>query len=126
MKTLFTYLLLFVVSISSFAQKTATTSPLNGTLSPGMSSNAQSFTLLKLYPNPVKDLVFLDLQLVRSGSVNISLFNILGTEVKKWDSFALSAGDQKLKLDLSEFKSGIYFLKISGTGQTLSQVVKKN
>lgn len=126
MKTFFAFLLLFVVSINSFAQKAATTTQLNGTLTPGMSSNAQPFTLLKIFPNPVKDLVNLELQSVSSGSVRISLFNILGTEVKKWDSFALPAGDQKLKLDLTEFKSGIYFLKISGSGQIVTQVVKKN
>jgi hypothetical protein len=74
----------------------------------------------------VKDVVFVDIQSKTSATGLIILYNILGTEVKKWESVDLHEGTQKIKLDLSEFKSGLYVLKFSVSGQFYSQMVKKN
>lgn len=125
MKTIFTFLLLLVVSVSSFSQKTTATIQKPGILVAGGTIKSQSFSISKVYPNPVKDFLTVDLYTEMSGNIQISIFNIMGTEVKKWDSF-LSQGDQVLKIDFSSFKTGIYILKITNSGQVCTQVVKKN
>lgn len=125
MKTIFTFLLLLVVSVSSFSQKTTATIQKPGILVAGGTNKSQSFSISKVYPNPVKDFLTVDLYTEMSGNIQISIFNIMGTEVKKWDSF-LSQGDQVLKIDFSFFKTGIYILKITNSGQVCTQVVKKN
>lgn len=125
MKTIFTFILLLVVSVSSFSQKTTATIQKPGILVAGGTIKSQSFSISKVYPNPVKDFLTVDIYTEMSGNIHISLFNIMGTEVKKWDSF-LSQGDQVLKIDFSSFKTGIYILKITNSGQVCTQVVKKN
>jgi hypothetical protein len=125
MKTIFTFLLILTISIGSYAQKTSFASLKAGTVSDRI-SDAQSFSIDKAYPNPVKDLITLDLQSAQPGNIQVFLINILGTEVKKWDEFYLNQGEQKIKLDLSQFKSGVYILKIVKQDQVRTQVIKKN
>ena len=126
MKTFSIFLLILCISLSSYTQTTTTVS-LNTKTSPsGLIANTQPFTIQKVYPNPLKDFITIELRTEVSGTVVVSLFNILGIEVKKWDKFFLNQGDQKLKLDLSQFKNGVYILKITKEDQVRTQVLKKN
>ena len=126
MKTLFTFLFILIIGISSYAQTPSNANLKTGTATDKVTVLAQSFSIEKVYPNPVKDQITVDLQSAVSGPIHISLINILGSEVKKWDEFFLQQGDQKLKLDLSQFKSGMYILKIVQQDQVRTQVLKKN
>ncbi len=126
MKSIFTFLILTLVSMGIFAQNTNVSSKTNDTFSSVISSDQQSFSIQNVYPNPVKDFVTIDIQSKISGAVQVSLYNILGTEIKKFDSNNLHQGGQNLKLDLSTYKSGVYILRISGAGKVCSQVIKKN
>ena len=119
MKTIYTFLLIMAFGFVGYAQKPALQPPTNAT-------ETSSFSINKVYPNPVKDFVTVELQSEVTGTIQVSLFNILGTEVKKWETLSLYQGDQKLKLDLSQFKSGVYILKINKQGLVRTQVVKKN
>ena len=126
MKTLFTFTLILSFLISSYAQKSIGKTEKSGIQPYGILAPNQSFSIIKSYPNPVKDFVTIELRSEVSGAIQIRLLNILGTEVKKWDSFFLDQGDQKLKIDLSSFKIGVYILKISKSDQVRSQILKKN
>ena len=119
MKTIYTFLLIMVVCLGSYAQK-PTTQPLVA-----IAENS-SFSINKVYPNPASDYVTLELQSKMTETIQIRLFNILGTELKKWEHQNLQAGNQKLKFDLSFLKSGVYILKISGSKQVASLVIRKN
>ena len=119
MKTIYTFLLIMAFVFVGYAQKPALQPSVNAT-------ETSSFSINKVYPNPVKDFVTVELQSEVSGTIQASLFNILGTEVKKWETQSLYNGDQKLKLDLSQFKTGVYILKINKQGQVRTQVLKKN
>lgn len=126
MKTVFTLLLLIVVSLNVLAQNqnsVASKNNLGNSITP---IEQQALSIEKLYPNPVKDVLTLEIQANRSGGAVISLYNILGTEVKKWDSYSVNSGSQKIKIDLSFLKSGVYILKITSSNQVCSQVLKKN
>lgn len=123
MKRLFTFLFILLIGLSSYAQKPSSQ---RLALADKTAIDAQSFTIDKVYPNPVKDYITVDLNANTSGNIEISLINILGTEVKKWTEFSLNQGEQKVKLDLSEFKSGVYILKVSKQDQVRTQVLKKN
>jgi hypothetical protein len=125
MKRLFTFLIILTVGISSYAQKSTGNSPKTVAFADKTALDTQSFSIEKVYPNPVKDNITIDLRSAISGTIEVSLINIMGTEVKKWNEFSLNQGDQKVKLDLSEFKSGVYILKIIKQGQVKTQVLKK-
>lgn len=126
MKSIFTFLILMIVSLGVFAQNTNISSKKNDTFASAISSEQTSFSIERVYPNPVKDFVTIEIQSKISKSVQVSLYNILGTEVKKWDSSNLHQGVQNLKLDLSLYKPGVYILRISEADQVCSQVIKKN
>lgn len=119
MKTIYTFLLIMFFCVGSYAQKAATQTPVT------ISENS-AFSISKAYPNPVKDFVTVELRSEDSGTIQVSLINILGSEVKKWESSNLVQGEQKLKFDLSTIKSGVYFLKIVKSGQIKTQIIKKN
>ena len=126
MKTIFTIIFLFVSIISTYSQTKPLVSQKDGALVSGIIAENQSFSIKKIFPNPVKDIVTVDVNTVGSGNIQVSLFNILGTEVKKFEPIYLSLGEQQFQLDLSILKHGIYILKVNMSGQVFSQVVKKN
>lgn len=126
MKSIFTLFILTLVSLGIFAQNTNSSAKKNDTFAFSISSEQPLFSIQRVYPNPVKDFVTVEIQSKISESVQVSLYNILGTEIKKWDSNNLHQGGQNLKLDLSIYKPGVYILRISGGGQVCSQVIKKN
>lgn len=125
MKTTFTFLLLMIVALNSYSQKASPVNQKSETFSSGINTDSQQFSITKVYPNPVTDFVTVDLHSEVSATVQLNLFNILGTEVKKWEPIYTSQGDQKIKIDLSFVKSGVYILKIFSSGQTCTQVLKK-
>ena len=117
MKTIFTFLFIMVLAVSSFSQMSSSFSTV---------IDSKTFSLSKVYPNPVKDIVTVEIQTAVAGDIQINLYNILGVQVKVWDSIYLSQGDQQIRLDLSFIKSGVYILKIIQSGKVCSQVVKKS
>lgn len=126
MKTIYTFLLILGLALSISAQKATVPVQKNSTSFSGITAENQTFSISKIYPNPVKDFVTVELQSLQSNTIQLSLFNILGNEVKKWDSFTIDTDDQKFKIDLSSLKTGIYFLKISNAGKVVTQVLKKS
>jgi hypothetical protein len=126
MKTYLIFILVGMVALGSFAQSSTSTDQKNGSSLVRVTPENQSFSITLMYPNPVKDFVNVEFYSPEASTVQVSLINILGTEVKKWDPNTISKGDQKLKLDLSFLKTGVYFLKISSSGRVVTQVLKKN
>lgn len=126
MKTIFTIIFLFVSIISTYSQTKPLVSQKDGALVSGIITENQTFFIKKIFPNPVIDIVTVDVNTVSSGNIQVSLYNILGTEVKKFDPIFLSQGEQQFQLDLSILKQGIYILKVNMSGRVFSQVVKKS
>ena len=126
MKTFFTFILLLSFSIGSYAQKTISENQKPKVLTSGIMAMTPSFSIEKTYPNPVKDFVTIELRSEVSGEIQVSLINILGTEIKKWNENFLHQGDQKLKIDLSSFKTGVYILKVSWSDQVRTLLLRKN
>lgn len=126
MKIVFTFLFIATFLMSGLAQNAGGTLSKSSNLNSAAPLSPQMVVVDKVYPNPVKDIVYVDIQSKNVAPVLITLYNILGTEVKKWESIDLHEGTQKLKLDLSGLKSGLYVLKFSVSGQFYSQMVKKN
>lgn len=126
MKSIVTFLIFLLVALGTFAQEPKKSFRKNEVAGSVVASTTQAFSIVTVYPNPVREFVTIDIQSKVAGSVQLSLYNIMGAEIKKWDSNTLRQGFQKLKLDLSAYKPGVYILRVSGSGQVCSQVIKKN
>jgi hypothetical protein len=66
---------------------------------------------LKIYPNPAKGTVAINLRLPQVSSARISLHDMLGNEVDVLATDA--AGSFERTFDLSSVRSGIYFVRIN-------------
>lgn len=125
MKTFFTVLLILLFASTNYAQKTVSSIQKTGSQPSVSVAGSQLFSINKVYPNPAKDFITIELQSDRSGALQISLINILGVEVKNWEGLFLDQGEQKFRIDLTSIKTGVYFLRISQSDQVRTQVLKK-
>jgi hypothetical protein len=126
MKAIISFIFLLLIIATGYSQSNAVSVQKPSVGLPTTASLEHEFSISKIFPNPVKDIVTLNIQSEHSGDLKISLYNILGTEVKKWEPQFVHSGEQKLELDFSSFKTGVYILKCTKSGQVQTQVVKKN
>lgn len=75
-----------------------------------------------LYPNPSKGLVNLNLNLLNSNKVELSLFDNLGRIVDQ-STLNLSKGKQVISKDFSHLPKGMYFLKINANQHSISKPI---
>lgn len=126
MKIIFTLFLIVFAAGINYAQISTNNNENSTTSNLVQIEENQSFTISKIYPNPVKESVYIDIQLKQADFLQVKLYNILGSEVKTWEPMYLTEGDQKFKLDLSQIKTGVYILKFKNSNFAFSQVIRKN
>jgi PKD repeat protein len=78
--------------------------------------------VMKMYPNPTSGELYLELSLDKSVDLQIQVMDMLGRS-QYVEQQQLLAGDQKLKLNLNNLSSGVYFLNLSVDNQIISQKV---
>ncbi|MFH1160708.1 MAG: T9SS type A sorting domain-containing protein [bacterium] len=76
---------------------------------------------LSIYPNPVKDLAVVNVNLMEGSNVQISITNMLGQTVLNLNKGYLTAGAQQLTLDVTSLKAGVYFCTVQINGEKYSQ-----
>lgn len=69
------------------------------------------------YPNPFNAQTSLRYRIPKAGLVTLELFDLLGRLVKKSDEGYRTAGDHTLTIRLEDAASGIYFFKLTSSGQ---------
>ena len=78
--------------------------------------NKNKFTF---YPNPTIDIINIHLQNEVSSSQKVQIFDLLGQKLLEKD---IPIGSDNIEVDISNFLSGIYLLKI---GDEVQRVVKR-
>ena len=68
-------------------------------------------SIFRVYPNPVKDILNIDITLNNSQSVELKIVNVLG-EVMYFDKINQSKLSYYNKFDFSKFSKGLYFVKL--------------
>jgi hypothetical protein len=72
--------------------------------------------LIMLFPNPAKDEILLEFEILPGKDWQLHVFDISGKEVK---SNMLESGERLQKLSLTEINKGIYFIQISKKGMPI-------
>ena len=91
-----------------YAQSRSTSSE---TLKPGTDNgSSQDDNSYLVYPNPAKETLHVESQQLEIQPVSIILYNLAGEKIKEINNENLSV--QKMKLDFSDLRRGLYFIKI--------------
>jgi len=80
----------------------------------GMFENESYHNLIKIHPNPTKDLINIDLGSL-NGNVELTVSNALGQIVKRE-----KLSNQNTALDINNLENGIYFIQILSENKTIS------
>jgi hypothetical protein len=83
-------------------------------------------TGLGAYPNPFTDKITLEVELAKSGSVSLTVFDLsMRPVIKAAKGEILSEGIHSFQVDLSPESSGIYFVQVVANGRTFTEKVVK-
>jgi hypothetical protein len=94
----------------------------------GIESNKETGTLgFILFPNPAKEQVTVQYTLFKTSVIRISVYDILGKEIKEMVNETQPAGEQRSSIGVSKLGNGVYFviLNIDGTLVFKKMIVDK-
>ena len=80
-----------------------------------------TFELKQNYPNPFNPSTQISFSLAVNGLVTLSVYNLLGQEVKTLINRSLEAGSHSINFEASALQSGIYIYKLTSAGSTLTK-----
>lgn len=90
----------------------------------GQSTFPSSFALMQNYPNPFNPTTTIDYELRTSGFVTLSIFDMLGRELKTLVNKRQDAGKYSVDFDGRDLMSGIYFYSLkSGNYSSIKKCV---
>jgi chitinase len=78
--------------------------------------DAAGFYLYNNYPNPFNPTTNIDYQLPRDGRVKLTVYDVLGNEIKKLVDGYNSKGRHSVSFNASNLASGIYFYQLISNG----------
>ena len=78
------------------------------------------------YPNPVNDMLNLEISMLESTHANISVVDMLGREVISLGEVALATGNNKFEINTSNLSNGVYFVKIISNSGITSKKISVN
>ena len=78
----------------------------------GYKSKPEQFVTAKCYPNPFNPQTTLQYEISHPGKVTISIYNVVGQEVKVYNIGNKDQGVYELVFDASNLTSGIYFYRV--------------
>lgn len=76
---------------------------------------------LKLFPNPVADLLTVKYSLETVMPLSINVYNSFGQMVKNLTRTNIQGGNQALTINVSDLTNGLYYLEMSNGGQRISR-----
>lgn len=91
----------------------------------GMVGVAAEFTPeIKVFPNPVDDIVSVETRNLQAATVSITISNVFGQCVFRAD-FATNGGQSMRSFDISDVRAGVYLLEVQdGTRHVVHKILK--
>lgn len=82
---------------------------------------AYNFELAQNYPNPFNPSTSISFSIPQSGNVKLSVYNLLGQEVKTLINRNMEAGSHSVDFQAKDLFSGIYIYRLEHNGMTLTR-----
>ncbi|HAH52654.1 MAG TPA: hypothetical protein DCL80_15910, partial [Balneola sp.] len=80
-----------------------------------------AFKLDQNYPNPFNPTTNINYTVGEAGSVNITVYNVMGQKVAELLNTTKSAGSYQLSWDATGQASGIYYYRLTAPGVVLTR-----
>jgi hypothetical protein len=87
----------------------------------GVQSVVNNIASLNVYPNPASSNAVVALNLTNADNVKMTVYNILGQEVYNIPAESRNAGHSLSTIDLTNFASGDYFVKVTVGAEVLTK-----
>ncbi|WP_298224258.1 T9SS type A sorting domain-containing protein [Flavobacterium sp.] len=87
-------------------------------------TNPINFNSITVYPNPASEFIYVDLQFNQVSEFNAKFLDMNGKLVQSYRIDQESAGRHLIKMDVSAFPKGIYFLKLNDSNKTIKVAVQ--
>jgi len=85
--------------------------------------NPQEFALMGAYPNPFNSTTTIEYILPFASEVTLNLYNLSGRRIETLVNGRMQAGVHRVMLDARDMASGLYFMKLEGSGLSLTRKV---
>ncbi len=92
----------------------------NAVITTGIEETANLFTSLNLFPNPTKDEATLTMALENREHVIVNVYDIQGKKAVATIENDFDNGEQKVVINTTDLKNGVYFVQINAQGKTQS------
>ncbi len=81
---------------------------------------------LKVYPNPVKDIITVEIKSpVANEAVSLVVLNIRGIPMYQQNNIVLIGNSTTMTIDMSSYKTGVYFIRVNyGRYYMIKKVIK--
>jgi hypothetical protein len=83
----------------------------------------QLFTLFNTYNNSLTEELEITFQQTEVSNISFTLFNVYGKKIFLSEQKNLNSSTNKLSLDVSHLKTGVYFLLVNSNDKTLTKKV---
>jgi hypothetical protein len=81
----------------------------------GIPDGGKSGISARIYPNPCKENVNLQLELEKAGNISVTLLNVYGQRAMEVANSQYQAGENNLNFNISDLASGYYTIEIQGS-----------
>lgn len=78
---------------------------------------------INVYPNPVRDIAKLDINLISSSTANIQVVDMLGRNIIDLGSKSMKAGKNTIEINTSNLNNGMYFIKVNTNNGVISKKI---
>lgn len=78
---------------------------------------------IKVYPNPARDLVFIQTEVKNVSNISLELFDLFGKSVKS-ENYSAVQNEFKTSIDVGKLNRGVYFVKLKlNTGEARIKLI---
>ncbi len=89
-------------------------------------TSTETFNEFIVYPNPVKDFVYVSFNSLSNESLSLRIFDLMGRTVRNLNQEA-AEGLNKFSIDLNGLVEGVYFVEMTtSSGRVLKKIVLEN
>ncbi len=85
-----------------------------------VSEEVSAFNNFIMYPNPTRENVTIDFNLIKSETVSVSIMDLSGKEIMSIPSSRMNVGKQSMELSTSVLSEGMYIVRVNGVESSIS------